>query len=238
MLYEDPHRWGFAFQANAQMSLARLHSQPAKSAVKVMERSIFSARYCFVENLYRKSVETKKIFSSNNFSFRFSSNVLQSAEYEILKDWFEMLVANDACHLDLISECETEAMFLFVTLRSLFSLSPRQTRNMFGTNSNAKSTRRKIDHSRLFEPIASATRRVAFRPELNSRCCSFGHRCRTIERTSLRRNERTSQPVGSVLIFFFFSFLLKNCFFSCYSSIDVHRYSRGNKQAIRTIGLL
>ena len=54
MLYEDPHRWGFAFQANAQMTLARLHSQPAQSAIKVMERSIYSARYCFVENLYQK----------------------------------------------------------------------------------------------------------------------------------------------------------------------------------------
>jgi deoxyadenosine/deoxycytidine kinase len=54
MLYSDPHRWGFAFQANAQMTLARLHAQPAKASIKVMERSIYSARYCFVENLYRK----------------------------------------------------------------------------------------------------------------------------------------------------------------------------------------
>lgn len=54
MLYEDPNRWGFAFQANAQMTLAKLHAQPTKAPVKVMERSIYSARYCFVENLYRR----------------------------------------------------------------------------------------------------------------------------------------------------------------------------------------
>lgn len=54
MLYEDPKRWGFAFQANAQMTLAKLHHQPAKAPVKVMERSIYSARYCFVENLHRE----------------------------------------------------------------------------------------------------------------------------------------------------------------------------------------
>lgn len=83
MLYEDPHRWGFAFQANAQMSIAKLHSRPAKAPVKVMERSIFSARYCFVENLYQ-------------------NKILQPVEYEILNDWFQMLVANDSCHLDLI----------------------------------------------------------------------------------------------------------------------------------------
>ncbi len=54
MLYNDPHRWGFAFQANAQMTIAKLHAQPAKSPIKVMERSIYSARYCFIENLYEK----------------------------------------------------------------------------------------------------------------------------------------------------------------------------------------
>jgi deoxyadenosine/deoxycytidine kinase len=54
MLYNDPHRWGFTFQSNAQLTLSKLHAQPAKAAVKVMERSIYSARYCFTENLYRK----------------------------------------------------------------------------------------------------------------------------------------------------------------------------------------
>ena len=54
MLYNDPHRWGFTFQSNAQLTLAKLHALPSKSPVKVMERSIYSARYCFVENLYRK----------------------------------------------------------------------------------------------------------------------------------------------------------------------------------------
>ncbi|CAF0829385.1 unnamed protein product [Rotaria sp. Silwood1] len=83
MLYDDPHRWGFAFQANAQMTLAKLHARPTKAPVKVMERSIYSARYCFVENLYR-------------------SKIIQGAEYEILNDWFEMLISNDSCHLDLI----------------------------------------------------------------------------------------------------------------------------------------
>ncbi|UJR10572.1 hypothetical protein I4U23_014772 [Adineta vaga] len=83
MLYDDPHRWGFAFQANAQMTLAKLHAQTTKAPVKVMERSIYSARYCFVENLFR-------------------SKVLHAAEYEILNDWFEMLVSSGSCDLDLI----------------------------------------------------------------------------------------------------------------------------------------
>ncbi|CAF0878151.1 unnamed protein product [Rotaria sp. Silwood1] len=83
MLYNDPHRWGFAFQANAQMTLAKLHAQPSKSLIKVMERSIYSARHCFIENLYR-------------------NNILHNVEYKILNDWFQMLTSNDSCHLDLI----------------------------------------------------------------------------------------------------------------------------------------
>ncbi|UJR35276.1 hypothetical protein I4U23_028040 [Adineta vaga] len=34
MLYNDPHRWGFTFQTNVQMSLLKLHSQPSKAPVK------------------------------------------------------------------------------------------------------------------------------------------------------------------------------------------------------------
>jgi hypothetical protein len=102
MLYEDPRRWGFAFQSNAQLSLAKLHARPADSPVKVMERSIYSARYCFVENLYHKyDSPSKSLRSSVSFPI---SKMLQPVEYEILKDWFELLTANDACHLDLISE--------------------------------------------------------------------------------------------------------------------------------------
>ncbi|CAF0888142.1 unnamed protein product [Rotaria sordida] len=83
MLYNNPHRWGFAFQANAQMTLAKLHAQQSKAPIKVMERSIYSTRYCFVENLYR-------------------NNILHNVEYEILNDWFQMLISNDSCYLDLI----------------------------------------------------------------------------------------------------------------------------------------
>ena len=54
MLYNDPRRWGFAFQANVQMTLAKIHAKTTDLPFKIMERSIYSARYCFVENLYQK----------------------------------------------------------------------------------------------------------------------------------------------------------------------------------------
>jgi deoxyadenosine/deoxycytidine kinase len=102
MLYADPHRWGFTFQANAQMSIAKLHAQPSRSLVKVMERSIYSARYCFAENLYRKY--NLYFYKISYFTFiSFFSKILQNVEYEILNDWFEYLTSNGSCHLDLIS---------------------------------------------------------------------------------------------------------------------------------------
>lgn len=36
-----------------------------KSLIKVLERSIFSARYCFIENLYQRLVTNQEITSFN-----------------------------------------------------------------------------------------------------------------------------------------------------------------------------
>ncbi|CAF1046975.1 unnamed protein product, partial [Didymodactylos carnosus] len=83
MLYKDPVRWGMTFQAYAQMTLTKLHALQTKKPVKVMERSIYSARYCFVENLYR-------------------SKILQQVEHEILNEWFNFMTENGRCNLDMI----------------------------------------------------------------------------------------------------------------------------------------
>lgn len=68
-LYKDPARYSLAFQTYVQLTMIKLHmKQP-----KLMERSIFSARYCFVENLYQL-------------------NYLSRLEYVILDKWFKHLV--------------------------------------------------------------------------------------------------------------------------------------------------
>lgn len=68
-LYKDPARYSLAFQTYVQLTMMKLHmAQP-----KLMERSIYSARYCFVENLYKL-------------------NYLSRLEYVILDKWFKHLV--------------------------------------------------------------------------------------------------------------------------------------------------
>lgn len=68
-LYKDPARYSLAFQTYVQLTMIKLHMKRPK----LMERSIYSARYCFVENLYRL-------------------NYLSRLEYIILDKWFKHLV--------------------------------------------------------------------------------------------------------------------------------------------------
>jgi hypothetical protein len=103
MFYDDPHRWAFLFETNAFMTLAKLHGQAVPAPVKVMERSIHSARYCFVEHLRRRSVVLEDDGTSDNGSIYFSE-ILQDVEYRILDDYFHSVTNNDACALDLISK--------------------------------------------------------------------------------------------------------------------------------------
>lgn len=72
-LYKDPTRYSLAFQTYVQLTMIKVHlAQP-----KLMERSIYSARYCFVENLHKL-------------------NYLSRLEYVILDKWFKHLVLNGA----------------------------------------------------------------------------------------------------------------------------------------------
>lgn len=71
-LYKDPVRYSLAFQTYVQLTMTKLHLKRPK----LMERSIYSARYCFVENL-------------------FQLNYLSRLEYVILDKWFKHLVLPD-----------------------------------------------------------------------------------------------------------------------------------------------
>lgn len=44
-MYKDQARWSLAFQTIVQKTMLDLHIRPTTKPVKMMERSIFSARY-------------------------------------------------------------------------------------------------------------------------------------------------------------------------------------------------
>lgn len=44
-LYEDPKKWCFSFQSYVQLTMLQQHLKPTNCPIKLMERSIFSAKY-------------------------------------------------------------------------------------------------------------------------------------------------------------------------------------------------
>lgn len=82
-MYEDAGRWGYLFQSYVLLTMMELHHKEAASPVVLLERSVYSARYCFVENLYR-------------------SGVLDKMEYTCYCQWFDYVTQQNPPHLDLI----------------------------------------------------------------------------------------------------------------------------------------
>ncbi|XP_076370476.1 deoxynucleoside kinase isoform X3 [Tachypleus tridentatus] len=93
VLPEPVERWrnvkGHNLLTYVQLTMINLHRTSHTSPVKLMERSIFSAKYCFVENLYR-------------------SGAMPEVEYIVLSEWFDWLVNNEDVHLDLIVYLQTK----------------------------------------------------------------------------------------------------------------------------------
>jgi len=85
MAYEDPVRWSLTFQTYVQLTMLQNHTMETSKNVKLMERSIFSAKYCFVENLMK-------------------SGKMPLSEYEVLTSWFDFLLTSPQVDLgvDLI----------------------------------------------------------------------------------------------------------------------------------------
>lgn len=98
LMYKDPKRWAFAFHSYVQLTMLQNHIQLSNNSnhslnqlednspsysVNIMERSIFSSKYCFIENMYK-------------------SNLFREIEYEVLDKWFNWMIENHDCSLDII----------------------------------------------------------------------------------------------------------------------------------------
>uniref|UniRef100_A0A8C8ZRP9 Thymidine kinase 2, mitochondrial n=1 Tax=Prolemur simus TaxID=1328070 RepID=A0A8C8ZRP9_PROSS len=83
LMYSDASRWGLTLQTYVQLTMLEQHTRPQTSPVRLMERSIHSARYIFVENLYR-------------------SGKMPEVDYVVLSEWFDWIVRNIDVSVDLI----------------------------------------------------------------------------------------------------------------------------------------
>lgn len=83
LLYKDALRWSLTFQSYVQLTMLQNHTQKHTNPVKIMERSIYSVQYCFIENLYK-------------------SGLLADVNYTILSEWFNWIMKNSIIDVDLI----------------------------------------------------------------------------------------------------------------------------------------
>jgi len=83
LMYRDPARWSCMFQSYVQRTMMDNHTLPVAEPIKMMERSIYSGRYCFIENLYK-------------------SELMSPPEYAVLDQWFQWITANIPVQPDLI----------------------------------------------------------------------------------------------------------------------------------------
>jgi len=89
-MYEDPARWSLTFQTYVQLTMLENHVKRSGLEIKMMERSIHSAKFCFVENLYK-------------------TGKMPPSEYEVITAWFDFLKENPSIDLgvDLIVYLQT-----------------------------------------------------------------------------------------------------------------------------------
>ena len=77
LMYENPQRHSYTFQSYVQLTMAQIHAEQTTKPIKIMERSLWSARHVFAENLHR-------------------SGMMATSELEVLNAWYEFLTGKDS----------------------------------------------------------------------------------------------------------------------------------------------
>merc|ERR1712126_117641 len=101
-MMEDGKRWMAAFQLFSSLTRAEMayKTAEARAPISLMERSLFSERYCFVQMMAE-------------------GGSLTEGEFSILDRWFKMLTGRDdpSLKLDLIVYIETDPEVLMQRIR-------------------------------------------------------------------------------------------------------------------------
>ncbi|KAM9182970.1 thymidine kinase 2, mitochondrial isoform 2-T2 [Mergus octosetaceus] len=98
LMYQDASRWGITLQTYIQLTMLEQHTRPMVSPIRMMERSIHSAKYIFVENLYR-------------------SGKMPEVDYVVLSEWFDWIQNNTDVSVDLIVYLQTSPEVCYERLK-------------------------------------------------------------------------------------------------------------------------
>ncbi|XP_044269796.1 deoxynucleoside kinase-like [Tribolium madens] len=89
LMYKDPKRNSFTFQSYVQLTLLQAHTMKTLTPFKMLERSIYSARYCFVEKLRR-------------------DNLLSAPEFSVIDEWFKWIKTQQNVGVDMFVYLRTD----------------------------------------------------------------------------------------------------------------------------------
>ncbi|XP_064642733.1 thymidine kinase 2, mitochondrial-like [Lineus longissimus] len=89
LMYKDARRWSLAFQSYVQLTMLDIHTRKVDAPVKLMERSIYSARACFCENLH-------------------DAGLMPGIDYEVLNEWYLWIVQKKTAPVDLVVYLRTD----------------------------------------------------------------------------------------------------------------------------------
>ncbi|XP_057197422.1 thymidine kinase 2, mitochondrial isoform X1 [Triplophysa rosa] len=98
LMYQDPTRWGLTLQTYVQLTMLDRHVSPMTAPIRMLERSIYSAKYIFVENLYK-------------------SGKMPEVDFAVLSEWFEWIIKNIDIPVDLIVYLQTSPQTCYERLK-------------------------------------------------------------------------------------------------------------------------
>lgn len=99
LMYQNPSRWSMALQTYVQLTMLQNHKKPSTESVKLMERSIYSAKYCFTDNL-------------------FNSGKMTELEHIMLSQWFDWIIKTQNITVDLYVYLRTDPEILYSRILS------------------------------------------------------------------------------------------------------------------------
>ncbi|XP_030748335.1 deoxynucleoside kinase-like [Sitophilus oryzae] len=94
LLYEDIKKWSFTFQSYVQLTMLQQHLRKTACPVKLMERSIYSARICFVEKMKQ-------------------DNLISHAAAAVIDKHFQWIKENTDLKVDLIVYLRTDPQTVY-----------------------------------------------------------------------------------------------------------------------------
>ncbi|CAG4986409.1 unnamed protein product [Parnassius apollo] len=98
LMYKDPAKWAMTFQAYVSLTMLEMHRRSTSTPVKLMERSIYSARYCFVEHMMK-------------------AGTLHPAQFAVLDEWFRFIHQQIPIEADLIVYLKTTPSVVYERIK-------------------------------------------------------------------------------------------------------------------------